>query len=122
MKTNVQILLVGALFLLLLTTCKHKCEKDPDAKGCPDCCEDQSLEGMKDYFYFKTGTWWVYQEQNSGALDTVEVYYDEAGTFGGYDDFQWKATSSFFEYNFYHCIRFVRNYNYLQTHTLSYQR
>lgn len=83
-------------------TCKHKCKRDPDSVWCPGCKEDQSLDGMKDYFFFKTGTWWVYQEQNSGELDTVTVFYDYDGNTNGYDEFEWKSSSSHFQYNFYY--------------------
>jgi hypothetical protein len=34
---------------------------------------------MQDWYYFKTGTYWVYQEKYSGRIDTISVYEDFAG-------------------------------------------
>lgn len=90
------------LACMVFTNCKHKCERDPDAIVCPGCKRDQTIEGMKDYFFFKTGTWWIYQETNTGALDTVTVYYDFLHLDAETSEFQWKANSTYFNYNFYH--------------------
>jgi hypothetical protein len=61
------------------------------------------VEEMKKWYYFKTGTWWVYQEQNTGALDTVTVYHHWDGiNTGGFEGFEWFATSSYDGYNQYY--------------------
>ena len=58
---------------------------------------------MKKWYYFKTGTWWVYEEQTTGALDTIEVYHDWAGiNTGGFEGFEWFATSTYDGYNQYY--------------------
>jgi hypothetical protein len=70
------LLLTLLLPLLFLSTCK-KDSDCPPSEPCP-CEGDTCLEEMKDWFYFQPGTYWIYQEENSGALDTVHVY--EAGS------------------------------------------
>jgi hypothetical protein len=50
------------------------CKKDPEIPYCelhPDDCVD--VREVKDYFYFKIGSWWVYEEENSGVRDSVYV-------------------------------------------------
>ncbi len=87
---------------MVFANCKHKCERDPDAIVCPGCKRDQTIESMKDYFFFKTGTWWIYQEANSGALDTVTVYFDFDGVVNGNEYFEWRDTSTYSNYYFTH--------------------
>lgn len=91
------------LFICItLINCKHKCERDPEALVCPGCKRDQSIDGMMDYYYFKTGTYWIYEEVNSGVLDTVTVYYDYINSTEETSEFQWKSSSTYFQYNFYY--------------------
>jgi hypothetical protein len=66
--------LVHLLFFItlcvVLATCKHEPPPEP-----PKVCQyDSSIEEMKKWYYFKTGTQWIYQEQTTGELDTVTVY------------------------------------------------
>jgi hypothetical protein len=90
------------LVLVSLVTCKHECP-DPYSKGCNGCDYDQSIEGMKEWYYFKTGSWWVYQEETSGELDTIIVYNDWDGPTGnGYQGFLWDAKGSFDGYKYFH--------------------
>jgi hypothetical protein len=82
-----------------LSQCKHDVPPDPP----PICAYDSSVEEMKKWYYFKTGTWWVYQEQSTGALDTVTVYHHWDGiNTGGFEGFEWSATSSFDGYSQYY--------------------
>jgi hypothetical protein len=51
------------------------CRKDDDISYCElhtDECVD--VREVKDYFYFKMGSWWVYEEEHSGKRDSVYVY------------------------------------------------
>ncbi len=63
-------LLVFITLCVVLATCKHEPPPEP-----PKVCQyDSSIEEMKKWYYFKTGTQWIYQEQTTGELDTVTVY------------------------------------------------
>ncbi len=59
------------LLLLLVPACKK------DKVACTTCpsngadCED--VQNVKHFFYFKVGSWWVYEEETSGARDSVYV-------------------------------------------------
>jgi hypothetical protein len=107
MKSKHPISLLCLFFLLLLVCCKH----EPPPKICQ---YDSSVEEMKKWYYFKTGTWWVYQEQNTGDYDTVTVFDHEEGlSQGGYDFFNYYVHHSHdgFDVNYYfnssysiHCL------------------
>ena len=66
-------LLLVFSFLLLLFSCK----KDPPIPSIPFCEEfpDECVDvrEVKDYFCFKIGSYWVYEEENSGKSDSVFV-------------------------------------------------
>lgn len=94
--------LLVSLAVLSLCTCKHKCDAGESEDGCPGCCADQSLEGMKDYYYFKTGSYWIYEEENSGEKDTVVVIEDNEGNDGAYDYWNWECYSSYYDYFFFY--------------------
>lgn len=67
------------LFLSFVFTilCIPSCNKDKTQ--CPTCptggagtdCED--IQNVKKFFAFKVGSWWVYEEENSGVRDSVYV-------------------------------------------------
>ena len=57
------------LFFALLLSCKKPQPHEPQESIC-----DDSLENMKDWYFFKTGSWWIYREENTGMVDTVTVY------------------------------------------------
>jgi hypothetical protein len=62
------------LFFALLLSCKKPQPHEPQESIC-----DDSLENMKDWYFFKTGSWWIYREENTGMVDTVTVYsYSES--------------------------------------------
>ena len=84
---------------LVLSNCKHEQPTEPAAA----CQYDSSVEEMKKWYYFKIGTWWVYQEETTGALDTVTVYHNWDGiNTGGFEGFEWHGASSFDGYNYYY--------------------
>ncbi|GAB5417879.1 MAG: hypothetical protein Crog4KO_23730 [Crocinitomicaceae bacterium] len=43
------------------------CPTGGDGAGCED------IQNVKHFFYFKVGSWWVYEEENSGLRDSVYV-------------------------------------------------
>jgi hypothetical protein len=93
------ILFVLSLALALsLVKCKHEPVIDPNG---PQCGEATTIDEMMEWVYFKTGTYWVYREQNSGTSDTVTVYYDYNGVHpSGNRDFVVKMLSSLDGYTY----------------------
>jgi hypothetical protein len=78
------------LFVLVAGSCKHEPPAEP-----VDCGEATSIEEMMEWTYFKTGTYWIYREINTGVLDTCYVYYDYYGlSQGGNETFVYKIHSS----------------------------
>jgi hypothetical protein len=72
------------------------CKKD--TTSCPSTgatnCED--IQNVKNFFYFKVGSYWVYEEETSGDLDTVYVteaahdpssYYFEVRMYSTHQDY-----------------------------------
>jgi hypothetical protein len=69
---------------------------------------------LKDYGLFKTGTYWIYQDSISGAIDSEWVWQSDWGIDtldkdnpyglepGTYELFQIKTTSSFFKVEYYY--------------------
>jgi hypothetical protein len=92
--------LLHILLLLALCFALSNCKHEPPPEEPKVCQYDSSVEEMKKWYYFKTGTWWVYQEQTTGELDTITVYYDWEGTNGdGTVGFEWYANSSWDGYD-----------------------
>ena len=56
---------------------------------------------VKDWMYFKTGSYWIYQEENSGALDTLTVWEDWEGTAQEVNDAFYTYTVSSYDGYFY---------------------
>ena len=84
------------LVCLTLTMCKHDLPPEP-----VDCGEAKTIDEMMEWVYFKTGTYWIYEEQNSGVLDTMTVYYDYSGVSAtGNREFVMKMRSSFDGYTY----------------------
>jgi hypothetical protein len=55
----------------------------------------------ENWYFFKTGSYWIYEEVNSGARDTVTVYFDEEGvSSGGFDFWTMKTYSTYYDYDF----------------------
>jgi hypothetical protein len=78
------------LFVLVAGSCKHEPPAEP-----VDCGEATSIEEMMEWTYFKTGTYWIYREINTGVLDTCNVYYDYNGVDElNYQQFLYKIRSS----------------------------
>ena len=65
-----KILFISSIIILGFTQCR----KDPKLPYCeefPDNCVE--IMTVKDHFYFDVGTYWVYEEENSGKLDSQWV-------------------------------------------------
>jgi hypothetical protein len=94
--------LLHLLFLSLLCVGLSRCKHEPviDPNG-PQCGEATTIEEMLEWVYFKTGTYWIYEEQNTGVLDTMTVYYDYNGvSSSGYREFVVKMESSLDGYTY----------------------
>jgi len=65
------VLVLASFFLV---TCRRDAE--PDGR---DCGEATTIDEMMEWVFFRTGSYWIYEEQNSGAIDTMTVYYDHHG-------------------------------------------
>lgn len=62
------------LIILITLIVVVSCRKDDEIPYCeefPNDCVD--VREVKDYFYFNYGSWWVYEEENSGKRDSVYV-------------------------------------------------
>ena len=59
------------IIAIILSSCKDKTNATNYCKENPGGCQSV-LEGKK-YFAFKLGSWWVYEEENSGKRDSVYV-------------------------------------------------
>lgn len=69
-----------SLSLITLVSCR----KDKTISFCelhPEECVD--IREVKEYFYFKLGSYWLYQEENSGQLDFTYVVetFSDSGTY-----------------------------------------
>ncbi|MFT6502332.1 MAG: hypothetical protein ACJASQ_002458 [Crocinitomicaceae bacterium] len=81
---------------LLLLGCK-KDEPIPCQETGNKNCED--IQNVKNFFYFKVGSYWVYEEETSGDLDTI--YVTEASENPSNYDFDVRVYSTYEGY-FYH--------------------
>lgn len=62
------------LLAILIILSFIQCRKDDPISFCeqyPDQCVE--MERIKDHYYFKKDSWWVYEEQNSGTIDSQWV-------------------------------------------------
>ncbi len=99
--------------LLLLATSYYSCKpNDPAPPKEPETFLVWQ-EGW-DYCFFKTGTWWVYQDSISGAYDTMRVYEDDKGLDSVKDNngrlenvYEWfdvRVYSTYSKYNYYYQV------------------
>ena len=79
-----------------LSRCKHEPPFDPAT-----CGDAQTIEEMKHWVLFKPGTYWIYEEENTGYIDTVTVteYFDGLSS-GGFAAFGCVMHSTFDGYNY----------------------
>jgi hypothetical protein len=79
-RQGVQHFFIGVLSVIGLPVLLPSCHHDPSVqqsycKQNPGMCE--TVMEAKDYFAFKQGSWWVYEEETSHERDSV--YVDQAG-------------------------------------------
>lgn len=84
------------MFLLLFLSA---CREETLVKYECDVVENPIF--VDSYFNFKVGTYWVYQELTSHALDTLSVYYHSGTILPSKNDFFWLARSSRRGFNYY---------------------
>jgi hypothetical protein len=89
-------LLFLGLLCVGLSGCKHEPPFDPAT-----CGDAQTIEEMKQWVLFKPGTYWIYEEENTGYIDTVAVteYFDGLSS-GGFAAFGCVMHSSFDGYDY----------------------
>ena len=63
-------LLLIAVLIIALSSCQKR--ETIEVRLCP---EDESYEAALEWCYFDVGTWWVYEEENTGVRDSIYVYY-----------------------------------------------
>lgn len=78
--------------LFVFSSCDKRTYGNTDDDYCPD--DDNAFEDMKAWYYFNEGTYWIYEEQNSGLKDTVIVYSNLENQFDTIFQFEWYSTSS----------------------------
>lgn len=72
------------LILLSVITLLFSCRKDDEIYYCDTHKEDcVKITDVKNYFFFKEGSYWVYEEEGSGILDSVHVTqaYSDSSSF-----------------------------------------
>jgi hypothetical protein len=89
--------------LIILGGLFTSCKEDPPLPFCaefPEQCAE--IRGVKDYFYFTEGTWWVYEEETSGERDSVyvtsavndlESYQFRTETYSTYNEYEYNYWS-----------------------------
>ncbi|MFT4662626.1 MAG: hypothetical protein ACI8XB_002917 [Patiriisocius sp.] len=93
-----RILALAMILLFIVPACTK--DKTPCVTDCPESnCED--IQGVKDYFAFKVGSWWVYEEETSGERDSVYVteYANDPTSYNF--DMRVYSTYQDFYYHFY---------------------
>jgi hypothetical protein len=78
--------------LFVFSSCDKRTYGNTDDDYCLD--DDNAFEDMKAWYYFNEGTYWIYEEQNSGLKDTVIVYSNQENQFDTIFQFEWHSTSS----------------------------
>ncbi len=85
--------------ILMTVSCKPKPSVEPNyCTTSPGGCNSVLI--AKEFFLFKPGSWWVYEEEYSGVRDSMYVYsyYDS----DGYDfDVRIKSALDNFEYHYW---------------------
>jgi hypothetical protein len=81
--------------LFVFSSCKKNCEDNytwGDDGLCPEA--DQSYQDMKAWYYFADGTYWIYEEQNTGIIDTLTVVDHHTFLSDSTESLQWYAEST----------------------------
>ncbi len=93
-------ILVLIAICVVCSRCKHA--SDEEQIPC-HCGEANSIESLKEWAYFKTGTYWIYQEETTLELDTFVVLNDhDFVTSQGNDQFDYEMWRTRDQY-YYRC-------------------
>jgi hypothetical protein len=78
-----------ALAILLFNSCKKDDKKNPCPQpNCIDCCVADDIAALKEWYYYKVGTYWIYEEATTHVLDTVLVFHHDDDVFDYGDAFK----------------------------------
>jgi len=78
-----------ALAILLFNSCKKDDRKNPCPQpNCIDCCVADDIAALKEWYYYKVGTYWIYEESTTHVLDTVLVFHNDDDVFDYGDAFK----------------------------------
>lgn len=91
----ISLFLMGCFFLVI-TSCKK--DKTPNSTPCTTC---QKVTEAKDYFAFKIGSWWVYEEETSQERDSVYVTESTIDANGYNFDIRMFSTYQNFYYHYW---------------------
>jgi hypothetical protein len=75
------------------------CKKDKVGDNAP-CTTCQSVTEAKDYFAFKVGSWWVYEEETSHERDSVYVTQSTIGSDYMFDTYMYSELQGYY-YHYY---------------------
>jgi hypothetical protein len=106
MTSKIAYILLIFLFALTLGCKEDKvpCTTCPTGGGAE--CED--IQNVKNFFYFKVGSWWVYEEENSGVRDSVYVtsavedpsnYNFDVEVYSTYQDYYYRFWPEYYSTN-----------------------
>ncbi|MFM9984463.1 MAG: hypothetical protein ACKVOK_04475 [Flavobacteriales bacterium] len=70
MKQFIIHLLFFAALCVVLHNCKHEPVIDPNG---PQCGEATTIDELREWAFFKEGTYWIYEEETTLARDTFTV-------------------------------------------------
>ena len=100
---NKRLYLPGLLSVFLLGTGVSCKDKDKDVKK-SYCAQNPSecpnIQGVKNYFLFKEGSWWVYEEETS--LERDSVYVTESINNTSNYDFDMRVYSAYEDYSYHY--------------------
>jgi hypothetical protein len=92
-------ILHGFLLLLLVAVCS-RCKHLPPTPPC-ECGEVNTIDELRQWAYFKTGTYWIYEEQTTLERDTFTVLNShDFVTPDGYPQFDYETYRSLDDYRY----------------------
>jgi hypothetical protein len=93
------ILAISIMILLGMgVSCK---DKKPSGSSCTDPNFCQSVLAAKDFFVFKIGSWWVYEEETSHERDSMYVTQSVNSTSDYHFDVRIKSALTDYEYRYW---------------------
>lgn len=99
LKSSYIYIIVIACLIAISSSCKKEEPAPQPVTSNVNGWDCDPIQGVKDFFFFKEGSWWVYQEEGSGELDTISV------TIAAHDpnsyNFDIRVYSSFEDYSYH---------------------